>query len=357
MPERVRVLIVDDSAFIRQAVERMLQASPEIEVVGAAGNGAEAVIMVKELHPDVVVLDVNMPRLDGLQALEQIMAEAPTGVLMLSTLTREGAQTTLRALELGAVDFLDKTSAGTVMEIYEIAPALREKVLAVAGASLHSRPAEPEVSPPEVPRVPLSAPVVCPYEVVVVGASTGGPRALTELLSMLPRDFPAGIVIAQHMPAGFTETLANRLDRRSELTVLEAHDGAPVEPGTALMAPGGKQIRLDRKAGGLIVRVEESTADHLHRPSVDLLFRSAAAIAGANAIGLILTGMGDDGADGLRAIRDAGGRTLTESEESAVIYGMPKAAAPASETILPIDQLADALVQVASDRRRFGASH
>src|SRR5690606_12746514 len=320
MSEPVRVLVVDDSAFVRRAVERMLEEDTGIRVIGSAGNGAEAVSMVKELRPDVVILDVNMPHLDGLQALERIMTEAPTGVLMLSTLTREGAQTTLRALELGAVDFLDKGVVGSTMDIYQMAPTLREKVLAVAGASL---PVPPPSSEPEQSDPTSNADVPPPtgdLEVVVIGASTGGPRALAEVLWRLPANFPAGIVIAQHMPPGFTETLASRLDKRSAVTVREAHDHARIEPGVALLSPGGMQITLERFGGNLSVHLEESGADDLHRPSVDVLFTSAAEVVGARAIGVVLTGMGSDGAKGLQAMQDAGAVTIAESQDTAGIY-------------------------------------
>lgn len=347
MDEAVRVLIVDDSAFMRRAVERMLEGTPEIEVVGSAADGEEAVAKTGELHPDVVVLDVNMPELGGLEALERIMREAPTGVLMLSTLTREGAQTTLRALELGAVDFLDKHVAGTTMDIYTIAPLLREKVLAVAGASLPGRERPPSAAEkPEREAAPRRSPVTSPYEVVVIGASTGGPRALAELLECLPADFPTGVVVVQHMPAGFTETLANRLDRRSDLEVVEAHDMAEVQPGRVLIAPGGKQIRLDRAGGKLVARIGAGPVERLHCPSVDVLFMSAAELVGPRAVGLVMTGMGDDGSRGLMAMKEAGARTLAESEESAVIFGMPRAAAPAADRLVALRDIPAALVEI-----------
>lgn len=230
------------------------------------------------------------------------------------------------------------------MDIDEIVPLLREKVLAVAGASLPKGPPAPvghtpSESPPEVR-------VACAYEVVVVGASTGGPRALVEILSRLPVSFPAGIVVAQHMPTGFTETLAVRLDGRSELEVLEANDFSIVQAGRVLLAPGGMQITLERRDGNLVARVSEGPQEQLHRPSVNLLFHSTAEIVGDRAIAVVITGMGDDGAEGLLELRDAGARTLAESEESAVIYGMPRAAASAAERVLPLAEIAGALVEI-----------
>jgi two-component system, chemotaxis family, protein-glutamate methylesterase/glutaminase len=340
MAEHVRVLIVDDSAFVRRAVERMLSDLPDVKVVGTATNGVDAVDLVKRLSPDVVIMDVNMPELDGLEALKQIMADAPTSVLMMSTLTREGARTTLRALDLGAVDFVDKTAAGTVMDIYGLGPMLREKVRAVAGAAL-PRPSEPPPAdrPADAP-VPARPPHQGRFELIAVGTSTGGPRALVEFVSGFPADLDAGIVIAQHMPAGFTQTLAERLDRRSPLQVREARDGDVIAPGTALLAPGGTQMTVARVNGELVTRIDEAPSSLLHRPCVDLLFGSVAEVVGSRAVGVVLTGMGDDGAKGLAAMKAAGARTVAESEETAVIYGMPRAAAPSAEKILPLPEIA-----------------
>jgi two-component system, chemotaxis family, protein-glutamate methylesterase/glutaminase len=348
MAEPVRVLIVDDSAFVRRAVERMLADEPDLRVVGTAGNGAEAVQMVADLRPDVVILDVNMPELNGLDALKQIMQETPTSVLMMSTLTREGARTTLQALDLGAVDFVDKAAMGTVMNIYSLAPVIREKVRVVAGASV---PAPGGGAPVELPEPAVGTvtphrprqPGHPPYEVVVIGTSTGGPRALVEVLSRLPADLGSGVVIAQHMPAGFTQTLAERLDRRSPLEVREARHGDVVRPGLALVVPGATQATLARRNGKLVVRVDAGPSPLLHRPSVDLLFSSTAEVVGSRAVGVILTGMGDDGARGLQRLRDAGARTLAESDETAVIYGMPRAAASAAEQILPLPEIGPSL--------------
>jgi two-component system chemotaxis response regulator CheB len=350
MSERIRVLIVDDSAFVRRAVERMLSDHPDVRVVGMAANGTDAVRLAEQLHPDVIIMDVNMPELDGLEALQQIMRQSPTGVLMLSTLTHQGARTTLRALDLGAVDFLDKTSAGTVMDIYGLAPVLVEKVLAVSGATLRPRLAAPDAAPAPPPDASAaSRPAACPYDMVAIGTSTGGPRALVEVLSRLPADFGAGVVIAQHMPAGFTHTLAERLDRRSPLRVAEARDGDAIAPGRVLIAPGGTQITVVRSGDGLVARVDTGPTSLLHHPSVDLLFRSVAEAAGERAVGVVLTGMGDDGARGLQAMRDAGARTLAESEATAVIYGMPRAASPAAERVLPLPEIGPALALLCSD--------
>jgi two-component system chemotaxis response regulator CheB len=343
MADPVRVLIVDDSAFMRRAVQRMLEPLSTFEVVGTGSNGREALELARELRPDVIIMDVNMPEMDGLEALRRIMQEAPTSVVMMSTHTRQGAQTTLQALELGAVDFVDKASVGTAMDIHHIAPVLRDKILAAAGAMVAPASEAPPRPGPAVEREPPEAAPDCAYDLVVIGASTGGPRALVEVVSRLPAGFGAGIVIAQHMPAGFTATLAERLNRYSELRVAEAADGDPVLPSSALVAPGGMQITLQRVNGALVTRVVPGGADQLHRPSVNHLFCSAAEVVGRRAIGVMLTGMGDDGAVGLRAVRAAGGRTLVESRETAVIYGMPRSAADAAEQVLPLPRIAGAL--------------
>jgi two-component system chemotaxis response regulator CheB len=338
--QRTEVLVVDDSPFIRSAVERMLAPLEGVEVIGMATNGEEAIRMTRALRPDLVILDIIMPEVDGLEAIRGIMETAPTPILVLSSEAQPGAETTLTALELGAVDFVSKSAAGTRMDIYDLAPTLREKVLAVAGSRVPAmRPAPEEVAPPR-PRRAASAAL---YDLLALGASTGGPRALASILLGLPADFPAGVVIAQHMPPGFTRTLAERLDRKAAIEVREAEDGDPVRAGVALVGVGGRQLTVERGPNGLLVRVPSEPDQLLHRPSVDLLFRSVAAAAGPRAVAAVLTGMGQDGSEGLAALREAGGRTFAESEESAVIYGMPRAAARWAERVLPLDQLARAI--------------
>lgn len=351
MADPIRVLLVDDSAFVRQAVLRMITSLPGVEVVASVSNGTDGIALARTLRPDVIVLDVNLPDRNGLDVLATIMEEAPTGVLMLSTLTREDADITMRALELGAVDFVDKASAGTAMDIHRLEPIIQEKVMLVAGAALPRERAEGPISIPLEPtsggyRTASQERVRSPYDLVVIGASTGGPRALMEVIGTLPADFGAAVIAAQHMPAGFTRTLAERIDRRSALSVTEAADGSAVMPGQVLIAPGGSQIQLSRDGGQLRTRISETTGRLLHRPSVDLLFRSAAEMVGSRTIGVVLTGMGDDGALGLQALRDAGARTIAESEETAVIYGMPRAAAPAAERVLPLGEISRALASL-----------
>lgn len=342
MIRAARVLLVDDSAFVRRATERMLEPLG-VRVVGTAANGEEAVARACELRPDLVILDVDMPGMNGLAALERIMSTCPVPVLLLSSLARAGADVTLRALEAGAVDFLDKSGAGSPMEIHTLAPVLREKVTAILGAprgEARAVIAEPPRVEPVVPEAAHEG--AGPYEVVAIGASTGGPRALAEVIPALPAGMGAAVVVAQHMPAGFTATLAERLDRRSPLCVREARNGDELRRGQVLVAPGGMQIAVERANGALRVRVWEDRTQIL-RPCVDTLFASVVRACGPRVVGVVLTGMGSDGAQGLRQIRAAGGRTLVESAETAVIDGMTAAARPFAERVLPLGAVAGAV--------------
>ena len=328
---RIRVLVIDDSAFVRKAVERMLGAAEDIEVCGSAADGEEGLRKARELKPDVVTLDIKMPRLGGLETLERLMAEQPVPVLLMSTLTQEGAEVTLRGLELGAMDFVDKSSVQP-MSMLSLADELIAKIRAIGRARVRPRP---HPSPPRVAgRVAA--------EVVAVAASTGGPTALQQVVSGLPAGFPASVVIVQHIPRGFTKSLAERLDARSAIPVREAKDGDAVVPGVILIAPAGIHTRLLRRGGAVVVTLDEEPRDALHRPSADVLMASVAEVYRERAVGVVLTGMGSDGTEGLRAIRGAGGRTLAESEETCVIYGMPKAAFEAGvvDRAVPLDRVA-----------------
>jgi two-component system, chemotaxis family, protein-glutamate methylesterase/glutaminase len=340
----IRVLVVDDSAFVRQALTRMLSAASGMEVVGTAVDGQDGLEKVLLLRPDVVTLDVKMPRLGGLEALQQIMERCPTPVLLLSSLTSEGADITLRGLELGAVDFIDKSSVQGNMNLLNIAKELVAKVRALAGAP--RRRLLPPVSTPAVlPSRPREA--AAPAEVVAIGTSTGGPPALQRIIPRLPAAFAGTILVVQHMPVGFTRSLAERLDQRSMLPVREAEDGEPLVPGQVLIAPAGRHLKV-RRRGSQAPRVwlDDEPLAALHRPSVDVLMSSVARAYGPRVLGIVLTGMGTDGVEGLRAIRAAGGRTLAESEESCVIYGMPKAALEAgvAERAVPLALMADEIL-------------
>jgi two-component system, chemotaxis family, protein-glutamate methylesterase/glutaminase len=338
----IRVVVVDDSAFVRQALSRMLGAVPDIEVVATAVDGEDGLEKVRELRPDVVTLDVKMPRMGGLEALRRIMTECPTPVLLLSSHTSEGAEITLRGLELGAMDFVDKSSVQGHMNLLGLADELLAKVRALASV--------PRERLGEIGR-PLR-PVVAPVsheqqaDVVVIGTSTGGPSALQAIIPRLPRGLAGAILIAQHMPAGFTRSLADRLDQRSALPVREAQDGEPVQRGSVLVAPGGLHMKIRKRGGHARVWLDAEPRSALHRPSVDVLMASVAKAYGARSMGIILTGMGADGVEGLRAIREAGGRTLAESEETCVIYGMPKAAVEAGvvDRTAPLARVADEIL-------------
>jgi two-component system chemotaxis response regulator CheB len=330
--DRIRVLVVDDSAFVRKAIERMLSATDDIEVVGVAADGEEGLARARELRPDVVTLDIRMPRLGGLETLERLMAEQPVPVLLMSTLTQEGAEVTLRGLELGALDFVDKSSVQP-MSMLSLADELVAKIRALGGARLRPRP-RPE-------RPSTSAPSA-PAECVVIAASTGGPAALQTVVGGLPAGFAAAVLVVQHIPRGFTRSLAERLDARSSLPVREARDGEVVEPGQVLVAPAGIHSKLVRRRGRVELALDEEPRGALHRPSADIVMASTAAVFGPAAVGVVLTGMGSDGTEGLRAIRDKGGLTLAESEETSVIYGMPKAAIEAGvvQRVVPIERMA-----------------
>jgi len=337
---KIRVLIVDDSRFVRQAVARMLN-TEDIEVVGQAADGKQGIEKARELQPDVVTLDVQMPRMGGLETLERLMEEAPLPVLLLSSLTSEGAEVTLRGLELGALDFVDKSTAKGQMNLLSLAEELRAKIRALAGSPRRPRPSGP----------PTDIPVAFPRPatralVVAIGTSTGGPTALQAVIPRLPKDFGAAVVVVQHIPVGFTRYLADRLAQRSALPVEEARDRDKVRPGRVLIAPGGVHMKLVQRGDAVEVRLDEEPRSSLHRPSADVLMASVAEVFGSRSVGVVLTGMGTDGAVGLGAIRKAGGRTLVESEETCVIYGMPKAAIDAGvvDRAVPLPEIADAIV-------------
>ncbi len=335
MSRRIRVLVVDDSAFVRKAVERMLGPADDIEVVGFTADGEEGLAKARELVPDVVTLDVKMPRLGGLETLERLMAEQPVPVLLMSTLTQEGAEVTLRGLELGAMDFVDKSSVQP-MSMLSLADELVAKIRALGGARARARPK------PARARAAGASAEAAAAECVVIAASTGGPTALQTVVSGLPAGFPAAVLVVQHIPRGFTKSLAERLDARSAIPVREARDGEAVIPGHILLAPAGIHMKVARRRGAVEVVLDEEPRDALHRPSADVLMASAAKAYGPLALGVVLTGMGSDGTEGLRAIREKGGLTLAEAEETCVIYGMPKAAIDAGvvHRVVPLERVA-----------------
>jgi two-component system, chemotaxis family, protein-glutamate methylesterase/glutaminase len=316
-----RVLIVDDSAFVRQVLTQILTSDPAIAVVGAAPDPLVARQMIKELNPDVVTLDIEMPRMDGLAFLEKIMTLRPMPVVMISSLTQKGADTALRALEMGAVDYVAKPTVG----LSDGFAALKEEIVAKVKAAARARIRPMSSERATAVRLSPGPRYNSSEKVIAVGASTGGVEALQDFLTSLPADAPA-ILIAQHMPAAFTGSFAARLDQLCAVSVSQAKDGERVLPGHVYIAPGGFHLELQRSGANYVCRVTDAAPVSGHRPSVDVLFRSVASAAGANAVGIILTGMGKDGASGLLEMRRAGASTIGQDEASCVVYGMPKAA-------------------------------
>ena len=320
MGKPVRVLIVDDSAVIRQLLSMLLSEDPEIEVVGTAGDPLIARDRIKALNPDVVTLDVEMPNMDGVTFLRKIMQLRPMPVVMVSSLTQAGAETTLEALEIGAVDFIAKPVNDVAAGLAEIAAELQAKVKSAARARVGVRHAPAPVRAPRVARGPGNS-----DRIIAIGASTGGVEALKKVLANMPAVCPP-IVITQHMPPRFTAAFAERLDRECPMHVSEAVHGEMVEPNHAYIAPGAFHLELARAGGHYSVSLNEKPPTSGHRPSVDVLFNSVARVAGKAAVGVILTGMGKDGTEGLYAMRQAGATTLGQDEASSLIYGMPRVA-------------------------------
>jgi two-component system chemotaxis response regulator CheB len=333
---KIRVLVVDDSALMRRVLSDLLARDPGIEVVGAAPDPYVAREKILELNPDVLTLDVEMPRMDGLAFLERLMRSRPMPVLMVSSLTEAGCATTLRALELGAVDFVTKPALDLREHLPELAREVAAKVKVAAAARVRR-----SAGPPRPPQDRTRAGTFrSTDQVIAMGASTGGTQALQEVLLAFPPDGP-GIVIVQHMPERFTRSFAERLDSLCTVRVKEAEDGDRVLTGHALVAPGGRHMRVAREGGLYRVRLSDDPPVNQHRPSVDVLFHSCAAHAGPNAVGILLTGMGADGARGLLAMRHVGARTIAQDEATCVVFGMPKEAIAlgAAEQVLPLSRV------------------
>lgn len=350
----VTVVVVDDSAFMRKAIQTMLEKDPGIRVVATARNGEEGLEKIRRHQPDVVTLDIEMPRMDGLTALRHIMMEMPRPVLMVSSLTTEGAEATLKAMELGAVDFIPKQLSKVSLDIIKIEEDLRKKVLTVGRRKFRApipdrkkpSPAAAAVAAPR-PRPQIRRAAGLKRDVVAIGVSTGGPPAVQKVLSQLPEDFPAGILIAQHMPAAFTGPFAKRLDSVCPLTVKEAENGERFAPRTVYVAPGGKHLRIDQKISRIDIVVSENPAEALYKPSANELMASVAEGVGRRALGVILTGMGNDGMEGMKVLKQRGGRALAQSDATCVVYGMPKAVVDAglADEIVDIDDMAVAMIE------------
>jgi two-component system, chemotaxis family, protein-glutamate methylesterase/glutaminase len=322
----IKVLVVDDSALIRNLLSRIITATPNFELVGAAPDAFVAREMVKEFNPDVITLDIEMPRMDGLTFLEKLMAARPTPVVMISTLTEVGADATLRALELGAVDFIAKPKLGITEGIQEYAGVIVEKIATAALARVKLRsPAKPAAEVIAKEKKLSGSQLNSTEKIIAIGASTGGTEAIKDLLMQFPVASP-GIVITQHMPPGFTKTFAERLDKTTKLTVTEAVGGERILPGHAYLAPGGHHMEVVRSGADYVIRLSDAEPVHKHRPAVDVMMESVAKVGGKNVIGVLLTGMGKDGAKGMYDIRQSGGYTFAQNEETCVVYGMPKEA-------------------------------
>ncbi|MDY6877409.1 MAG: chemotaxis response regulator protein-glutamate methylesterase [Chloroflexota bacterium] len=323
MNTTIDVLVVDDSLLMQRLITHLLESDPRIRVVSTAANGHEAIEKVQALHPDVVTLDIEMPRMDGLEALQQIMQRAPTPVVMLSGVQEAAAA--VRSLELGAVEFVAKPSGTISVDLYKVRNELIRKVKLATLVNL-DRAAAIKTGP----LIPLTAPARHPAPgrpwMLAIGASTGGPQALGRVLRCLPAELPAGVLIVQHMPAGFTASFAQRLNQRSPLPVEEARDGQKVMTGSAYVAPGGIHMVVVEERGHPIIRLQDTPPVNSVRPSADVLMGSVARMNGARSMGVVLTGMGADGAEGLAQIKAAGGLTLAQDKASSTIFGMPRAA-------------------------------
>jgi two-component system, chemotaxis family, protein-glutamate methylesterase/glutaminase len=319
--KRVRVLVVDDSALMRKLIPQMLAGDEAIDVVGTAMDGSFCLKKIEELKPNVVTLDLEMPGMNGIDTLKEIMRHNPVPVIVFSSHSTEGASVTMKALGLGAFDFVTKPKDASA-HVVETARELISKVKAAADCKLKPRlitgiPAKPEKAP---------APAGAPNKIVAIGVSTGGPQALEYVLSQLPGDFPGAITVVQHMPDGFTDMFARRLDEVCPLRVKEAQSGDLLLPGRVLICPGNRHMKVKRLPLGDVAVLSDEPRVNGHRPSVDVLLKTVAEEFRSNAVGVIMTGMGDDGAEGLGAIKREGGMTIAQSEESCVVYGMPKAA-------------------------------
>jgi len=372
----IKVLVVDDSAFFRRRVTEILNAHTELQVIGDAANGQQAIEQTEKLRPDVITMDIEMPVMDGITAVRKIMAATPTPIIMFSSLTHDGAKATLDALDAGALDFLPKKFEDIAKDKKEGTQLLQERVKALgrkAGFMRRRQVARPtisktplsrnEVSRPHKPLAPISSRVSKEsvtssgplrrssgksYKLLAVGTSTGGPVALQKLLTELPKNFKLPIILVQHMPAAFTPAFAMRLNSLCNIDVKEAENGDVLKPGTAYLAPGGKQMLIEGRAGNAVIKIMDDNSERItYKPSVDLSFGSAAKVYGGDVLGLVLTGMGADGREGCRMLKQRGATIWAQDEQSCVVYGMPQAVTVAgvSELSLSIDDMAPSILK------------
>jgi len=347
---RIKVLVVDDSAFMRKIISNILAGSPDIEVMGTAKNGQEAIEKVTHLRPDVVTMDIEMPVLDGLQALGYIMSECPTRVIMLTGAESEHGDLTMTAFQYGAIDFIQKPSGNISLDMEKIRDDLIKKVLAAARVEVHKLGfIEEKVIKKEKIVSPVRTKV---KKIIIIGSSTGGPRALQQVIPLLPSTLQAPVLVVQHMPAGFTKSLAERLNSQSMMKVREAVEGDIIQTGTVLIAPGDfhmiiKQQRIDGELREVIGLTKGEKVQGV-RPSVNVLLESAASIYGPNSVGVILTGMGSDGSDGIRKLKLAGGKVIAEDESTCVVYGMPRSVIEQNlaDYVLPIHKIAQSIAEI-----------
>ncbi|WP_428771665.1 protein-glutamate methylesterase/protein-glutamine glutaminase [Vibrio sp.] len=358
----IKVLVVDDSSFFRRRVSEIVNANPRLEVVDVASNGKEAVEKALSIKPDVITMDIEMPVMDGITAVREIMAKQPTPILMFSSLTHDGAKATLDALDAGALDFLPKKFEDIARNRDEAVSLLQQRILQIASRrAMLRRPvaARPAVKPAPLTRstaaaAPGSAPVVSPryrasgkkYQLTAIGTSTGGPVALQKILTKLPANYPHPIVLIQHMPATFTAAFASRLNGLCKVQVKEAQDGDVLRPGTAYLAPGGKQMMIDGRPGSARLRIIDGGEKMNYKPCVDVTFGSAAKIYQDKVLSMVLTGMGADGREGARMLKSAGATIWAQDEETCVVYGMPQAVAKAgiSSEDLPLERIAERML-------------
>lgn len=359
--KKIRVVVVDDSALVRSLLAEIINRQKDMECVGTANDPLIAREMIRELDPDVITLDIEMPRMDGIDFLARLMRLRPMPVVMISTLTERGAEVTMKALELGAVDFVAKPRIGVADGLSDLSSQIVEKVRIAASA--HIKRAIPASGSAPAPSAPpsLRSPIpsigrVSTEKLICIGASTGGTEAIKEVLMCMPADSP-GIVITQHMPPGFTTSFAARLNSLCQITVKEAVNGERILPGHAYIAPGGKQFRVDRSGANYVAVVEDGELVNRHKPSVEVLFKSVASVVGRNAFGIMLTGMGNDGAKAMREMKDAGSFNFVQDEASCIVFGMPREAIVhgAADEVLPLTAIAPALIaklSSATDRYR-----